>query len=54
MNLTVVDATGIPAATSGDEVILLGDGITADDHARLAHTISYEILCGIRAPSHLI
>jgi alanine racemase len=54
MNLTVVDVTSIPAATSGDEVILLGDGITADDHARLAHTISYEILCGIRAPSHLI
>jgi alanine racemase len=54
MNLTVVDVTGIPAATSGDEVILLGDGITADDHARLAHTISYEILCGIRAPSYLI
>jgi alanine racemase len=54
MNLTVVDVTQIPAAASGDEAILLGDGITADDHARLAHTISYEIVCGIRATPHLV
>ena len=47
MNLTVVDITSIPNVKAFDEAILLGDGITADDHARLAHTISYEILCGI-------
>jgi len=47
MNLTVVDVTRIPAAEPNDEAILLGDGITADDHAALAHTIPYEILCGI-------
>ncbi len=49
MNLTVVDVTTIPPAAPGDEAILLGPGITADVHARLANTISYEILCGIRA-----
>ena len=49
MNLTVVDVTSIPSAASGDEAVLLGPGITADVHARLANTISYEILCGIRA-----
>ena len=49
MNLTVVDVTGIPGARVGDEAVLLGDGVTADDHARLAGTISYEILCGVRA-----
>ena len=54
MNLTVVDVTEIPGIAVGNEVILLGDGITADDHARLAHTISYEIVCGVRAPSHLV
>jgi alanine racemase len=54
MNLTTVDITDIPHAAVGDEVILLGDGITADDHAHLAHTISYEILCGIRASQHLV
>jgi alanine racemase len=47
MNLTVVDITEIPNVQPNDEAILLGDGITADDHAALAHTISYEILCGI-------
>jgi alanine racemase len=54
MNLATVDVTHIPHAAIGDEVTLLGDGITADDHARLAHTISYEIVCGIRAPQHLV
>lgn len=54
MNLTTVDVTGISGASIDDEVILLGDGITADDHAHLANTISYEILCAIRAPATLL
>ena len=49
MNMTMVDVTAIPGVRIGDEVILLGEGITADDHARLADTIPYEILCGVRA-----
>jgi len=49
MNLTLVDVTGIDGVRLGDEVLLLGDGVTADDHARVAGTISYEILCGARA-----
>jgi alanine racemase len=49
MNLTMVDVTAIPGVCIGDEVIVLGDGITADDHARLAATIPYEILCAVRA-----
>ena len=48
MNLTVVDVTGIDGVAAGDEVVLLGDGVTAEDHARLAGTIPYEILCGVR------
>ena len=47
MNLTVVDATGIDDVAAGDEAVVLGEGITAEDHARLAGTIAYEILCGI-------
>ncbi len=47
MNLTTVDVTGIEGVTVGDEVVVLGDGVTADDHARIAGTISYEILCGV-------
>jgi alanine racemase len=49
MNLTMVDVTAIEGVRVGDEVVLLGDGVTADDHARIAATISYEILCGVRA-----
>jgi alanine racemase len=49
MNLTVVDVSSIDGVHVGDEVVLLGDDVTADDHARLAGTISYEILCGVRA-----
>jgi alanine racemase len=47
MNLTVVDVSAIDGVRAGDEAILLGPGITADDHAHLAGTIAYEILCGI-------
>lgn len=51
MDLTLADVTGIPGVAVGDEVILLGscDGLNVDarEHAELAHTIPYEILCAI-------
>lgn len=51
MDLTLVDVTGIPGITVGDEVILLGtsDGMSVDalEHARLANSSPYEILCNI-------
>ena len=47
MNLTMVDVSEMEGVRVGDEVVVLGDGVTADDHARLAGTISYEILCGV-------
>lgn len=47
MNLTVVDVSGIAGVQAGEEATVLGAGITADDHARLAGTIVYEILCGV-------
>ncbi len=53
MNLTLVDVTNIPEAAEGVEVTLLGEGVTAEDHARWCGTISYEILCGIRAERRL-
>lgn len=54
MNLTVVDITHIGAARTGDDAILLGEGVTAEDHAHWAQTIPYEILCGIRSPRVLL
>jgi len=49
MNLTVVDVSGIDGVHEGMEVVLLGDGVTAEDHARWSGTIAYDILCGIRS-----
>ncbi len=49
MNLTSVDVTGIADVRVGDDAVLLGEGVSAVDHAHLAGTISYEILCGVRA-----
>ena len=48
MNLIVVDVTGIAEVIEGEEVLLLGDGVSAEDHARWAGTISYDVLCGVR------
>jgi len=47
MNLTTVDVTGMDVSV-GSEVLLLGEGVTADDHARWAGTISYDIVCGVK------
>jgi alanine racemase len=60
MDLTLVDVTGLSGITVGDEVILLGslDGLSVDarEHAQLANTIPYEILCNIskRVPRRAI
>lgn len=50
MDQIMLDVTDAPAA-EGDRVLLMGDapGMTADDLAALADTISYEILTGISA-----
>jgi alanine racemase len=54
MDLTLVDVTGIPGVGVGDEVILLGtsasgEGLSVDalEHAELANSTPYEILCNI-------
>ena len=51
MDLTLADVTGIPGVAVGDEVILLGTGeglsVDALEHAELANSTPYEILCNI-------
>lgn len=51
MDLTLADVTGLPGIAVGDEVVLLGavDGLSIDarEHAELASTNVYEILCAI-------
>ena len=47
MNLCVVDVAAIDGVAAGDAVTVLGEGISAEQHAELAGTIVYEIVCGI-------
>lgn len=51
MDLTLIDVTDVPGVSLNDQVTLLGqDGdmsITAEEIAKTAGTISYEISCGI-------
>lgn len=53
MDLTTIDITNCPPVGVGDSVILLGSegdaSIDAQQMARLAGTISYNVLCGIHA-----
>ena len=51
MDLTLIDVTNVPGVQLEDEVILMGQAgghtITAEDLARTAGTLSYEVTCGI-------
>src|SRR4051794_26411476 len=48
MDLVTIDVTDVEAAV-GDEVVLLGDEISAAELAAKANTITYEIFCGVTA-----
>src|SRR5438270_6426338 len=48
MDLATIDVTDIPTAAVGDEVVLLGDGITAEELAMRSPAISYEGFCRLR------
>ncbi len=51
MDLTLADVTSIPGTAVGDEVVLMGScgklAVDAMEHAQLANTTPYEILCSI-------
>jgi len=54
MDLTLVDVTNVPDVELNDPVMLLGTernnskvSITAEDLARIAGTLSYEVTCGV-------
>jgi alanine racemase len=54
MDLTLIDVTNVPGVDVGDEVTLLGHDhagsrrmVTAEDLAKIAGTLSYEVTCGI-------
>lgn len=47
MDQMTVDVTGIPGVAEGDEVVLLGEGLDADEMASWVGSIGYEVLCDI-------
>lgn len=54
MDMLVVDLNACPTAAIGDEVILWGEGLPADEIARLCGTISYELFCQITSRVHYV
>ena len=49
MDMLTVDLTGVPEAAVGAPVTLWGEGLSADEVATAAGTISYELLCRLAA-----
>lgn len=49
MDLLCVDLTSIAQASVGSEVTLWGEGLSADEVAAAAGTVSYELLCALAA-----
>lgn len=49
MDLVTIDVTDVSDAAVGDEVVLLGEGITVEELAGKLGTISYEVFCSVGA-----
>jgi alanine racemase len=49
MDMICVDLRAQPDAQAGDAVVLWGEGLPAEEVARAAATIAYELFCGVTA-----
>ncbi len=47
MDQFMVDVSHIPDAAAGDEVILFGEEVTADEVAEIGGTVNYDIVCAV-------
>jgi len=47
MDMICVDLREQPTTKVGDEVVLWGEGLPAEDVARAAGTIAYELFCSV-------
>jgi len=47
MDMCMADVTDIPGVKAGDEAEIFGGGLSIETYARLAETISYELLCAV-------
>jgi len=54
MDMLIVDLSACDRIAVGDEVILWGEGLPADDIARLSGTIAYELFCQVTPRVHYV
>ncbi len=54
MDMTIVDLSECPDACVGDEAILWGEGLPADEIAQRCNTIAYELFCQVTPRVHYI
>ena len=54
MDMITIDLSDIKDASIGDEVILWGEGLSADEVARHCNTVSYELFCRVTARMHFV
>ena len=54
MDMITIDLSNFDNVSVGDEVVLWGDGLPADEVAKLAGTISYELFCQVTQRVHFI
>ena len=47
MDMITIDLTGLEEIDVGDEIVLWGDGLSADEVANYSDTISYELFCKV-------
>ena len=47
MDMCMIDVSGVENVRPGDEVILFGEGLPADEVAEKLGTINYEVVCGV-------
>ncbi|MHA7834998.1 MAG: alanine racemase [Algiphilus sp.] len=53
MDMTAIDVTALPAAAVGDDVTLWGEGLPAEEQAKAAGTLAYELCAGLTQRVHL-
>ena len=54
MDMTMIDISDVPDAKVGDVVTIFGEGLSCDEQADNAGTISYELLCSVAPRVHRV
>lgn len=54
MDMAMIDISGVSDAKVGDKVTIWGKGLSCDEQAKNANTISYELLCAVAPRVHRI